>query len=339
MTSATVEDLFINPRIITRAKIRGYVSLCSILRASQSELQQKLALTAADVEQLTTAAANYILPQKLSAWEMQNTDQERFLHITTGCHQLDDFLGGGIPVRGLTEVTGESGSGKTQLVLQLALYAQLPPISGGLGKGVAYICTESQFSSNRLQQLISHIRNKYPKGPKSYTDNIFVHHVPDMDNLVDCVRYQLPHLISSRHVGLVVIDSVAAPFRVEDRRERNTTLLLQTLGYRLHQLTSSHNIAVVAINQVTAAMGKQSLYGLEGNTAPALGLSWANLVTTRLMLTRTHSFVRTHKLLPQTTVEFNIRKLEVVFCPWLRRKSFSFIVTEKGIEDIAMSTV
>ncbi|XP_042209771.1 DNA repair protein XRCC3-like isoform X2 [Homarus americanus] len=270
MTSATVEDLFINPRIITRAKIRGYVSLCSILRASQSELQQKLALTAADVEQLTTAAANYILPQKLSAWEMQNTDQERFLHITTGCHQLDDFLGGGIPVRGLTEVTGESGSGKTQLVLQLALYAQLPPISGGLGKGVAYICTESQFSSNRLQQLISHIRNKYPKGPKSYTDNIFVHHVPDM---------------------------------------------------------------------VTAAMGKQSLYGLEGNTAPALGLSWANLVTTRLMLTRTHSFVRTHKLLPQTTVEFNIRKLEVVFCPWLRRKSFSFIVTEKGIEDIAMSTV
>ncbi|KAG7153373.1 DNA repair protein XRCC3-like, partial [Homarus americanus] len=225
MTSATVEDLFINPRIITRAKI---------------------------------------------TWEMQNTDQERFLHITTGCHQLDDFLGGGIPVRGLTEVTGESGSGKTQLVLQLALYAQLPPISGGLGKGVAYICTESQFSSNRLQQLISHIRNKYPKGPKSYTDNIFVHHVPDM---------------------------------------------------------------------VTAAMGKQSLYGLEGNTAPALGLSWANLVTTRLMLTRTHSFVRTHKLLPQTTVEFNIRKLEVVFCPWLRRKSFSFIVTEKGIEDIAMSTV
>lgn len=56
-------------------------------------------------------------------------------HITTGCQELDEVLGGGIPVRGITEVAGESSSGKTQLALQLALHTQLPSHLGGLGKG------------------------------------------------------------------------------------------------------------------------------------------------------------------------------------------------------------
>lgn len=75
------------------------------------------------------------------AWEMSNSSAEKLTYVTTGCHQLDDFLGGGVPVRGITEVTGESGSGKTQLALQLALHAQLPLCSGGLGKGtVRFYC-------------------------------------------------------------------------------------------------------------------------------------------------------------------------------------------------------
>ena len=56
-------------------------------------------------------------------------------YISTGCHHLDRFLGGGVPVRGITEVTGESGSGKTHIALQLSLCAQLPSAAGGLGKG------------------------------------------------------------------------------------------------------------------------------------------------------------------------------------------------------------
>lgn len=278
-------------------------------------------------------------------------------------YQLDESLGGGVPVRGITEVTGESGSGKTQLALQLALHAQLPPSSGGLGKGVAYICTESQFPAVRLQQLIYHLQDKHTQGPKTFTDNIFIQHVSDMESLVDCIRYQLPHLVPSRQVGLVVIDSVAAAFRAEDGAEVNKTIPLQTLGYRLHQLASSYDVAVVAINQVTAAMGKQNLYGRTGNITPALGLSWANLVTTRLMLIRTNSYIKSNKTVlcnknrdkssqwdashtsksegnckTKTAVEYNVRLLEVVFCPWLGQESCSFVVTEKGIEGVTLST-
>ena len=66
---------------------------------------------------------------------------------------------------------------------------------------------------------------------------------------MDCVRYQLPCLVSQRPIGLVVLDSVASPFRAEENNIENKNLLY-TLGYHLHQLAATYNIAIVAINQV-----------------------------------------------------------------------------------------
>lgn len=51
---------------------------------------------------------------------------------------------------------------------------------------------------------------------------------------------------------------------------------------------------------------------------PSLGLSWANLVTTRLMMSKTlHS-----------------RCIEVIFSPHVSPSSVPFIVTERGIESV-----
>lgn len=69
---------------------------------------------------------------------------------------------------------------------------------------------------------------------------------------MDCIRYQLPCLLSQHPIGLVVIDSVASPFRVEDSNFENKDLL-HTLGYKLHQLAETCTIAVVAINQVCSS--------------------------------------------------------------------------------------
>jgi len=59
--------------------------------------------------------------------------KERFL--TTGCSRLDAKFGGGIPCRGITQIYGAGGTGKTQLALQLCLTVQLPITAGGLGAG------------------------------------------------------------------------------------------------------------------------------------------------------------------------------------------------------------
>lgn len=71
---------------------------------------------------------------------MSQSGEEEPKYITTGCQNLDALLGGGVAVRGITEVTGQSGSGKTQFTLQLSLCAQLPPDAGGLGKGTEHSC-------------------------------------------------------------------------------------------------------------------------------------------------------------------------------------------------------
>ncbi|MPC31200.1 DNA repair protein XRCC3 [Portunus trituberculatus] len=226
----------------------GFVSASSILGASQNELEEKLGLSSFHIKNFTDAVISHVLPKKISAWDMSQTGERDLKHITSGCQNLDSFLGGGLPVRGITEVTGQSGSGKTQ------------------------------------------------------------------DSLVDCVRYQLPSLLSQRPIGLVVLDSVASPFRAEESSMENKNLLY-ILGYRLHQLAAAYNIAILAINQVTSVIGNNNLYGHSGNVIPTLGLTWANLVTTRLMIGRTDSYVQAeqtegskqvNKSSSKTLVEYNM---------------------------------
>ena len=57
--------------------------------------------------------------------------------LTTTCPVMDRWLRGGVPTRHVTELTGEAGAAKTQLVLQLLLNAQLPREVGGLDGAAA----------------------------------------------------------------------------------------------------------------------------------------------------------------------------------------------------------
>lgn len=55
--------------------------------------------------------------------------------LSAGCVLLDSLLRGGLPVGGVTELSGPSGAGKTQLALQLCLCVQYPSAYGGLDSG------------------------------------------------------------------------------------------------------------------------------------------------------------------------------------------------------------
>lgn len=47
------------------------------------------------------------------------------VRLTTGCRELDKILGGGIETGSLTEISGESSTGKTQLCHTLAVTCQV----------------------------------------------------------------------------------------------------------------------------------------------------------------------------------------------------------------------
>ncbi|XP_064149112.1 DNA repair protein XRCC3 isoform X2 [Loxodonta africana] len=178
--------------------------------------------------------------------------------LSLGCPVLDRLLRGGLPLDGITELAGCSSAGKTQLALQLCLAVQLPQQHGGLEAGAVYICTEDVFPDRRLQQLITHqprLRAGVPGELLSkvrFGDQIFIEHAADVDTLLECVSRRVPILLARGMARLVVLDSVAAPFRCEFDSQALTARArhLQTLGAALRHLSCSFQSPVLCINQV-----------------------------------------------------------------------------------------
>ncbi|TPP55437.1 Rad51 family protein [Leishmania donovani] len=74
-------------------------------------------------------------------------------HVTTFSRELDGVLGGGVPVGGVTEISGPPGVGKTQLLMQLAVSCAMPVEFGGMGGACLFVDTEGSFVAERLEQM------------------------------------------------------------------------------------------------------------------------------------------------------------------------------------------
>lgn len=204
--------------------------------------------------------------------------------ISTLDPDLDRALGGcGIPAGYVTEITGESGAGKTQFLLTLLLSVQLPP-PHGLGRPALYISTEAPLSTRRLAQMLT--TNPFFKGlndeERPSLDNIISTVTPDLESQDHILTYQVPVEIERRNIGLLVLDSVAANYRAEfERSSREAgapssatgpgagagaarssnmgarTAELVRLGMQLRDLAQKYNLAVMVSNQVADRFGSK----------------------------------------------------------------------------------
>lgn len=188
--------------------------------------------------------------------------------ISTLDPDIDRALGGGVPTGYVTEVAGESGTGKTNLLLSLLLAVQLPP-PYGLGRPALYISTEAALSTIRLAQILKNnplVLNTAPSD-RPTLDNIVSAKTPDLESQDHILTFQVPVEVARRNIGLVVLDSVAANFRAEFERNSLTSGGQQTsnmaarstdlvrLGMLLRDLAQKHNLAVVVANQVADRFG------------------------------------------------------------------------------------
>lgn len=106
----------------------------TVVCMSAADIQRATRLSLKDIAILHQVAGAAIpRPPVQTALELYHSSTGSYL--STGCPILDKALRGGIACQGITEITGESASGKTQLCLQLCLSVQLPRDCGGLGKG------------------------------------------------------------------------------------------------------------------------------------------------------------------------------------------------------------
>ncbi len=180
----------------------------------------------------------------------------RWATISTLDADLDGALGGGIPAGCITEITGESGAGKTQFLLSLLLAVQLPP-PHGLGRPALYISTEASLPTRRLAQMLATNPIFRSASPPPTLDGIISTTTRDLESQDHILTFQVPVEIARRNVGLLVLDSVAANFRAEfDRGRQQSSNMgarsaeLVRLGMQLRDLATRHNLAVVVANQV-----------------------------------------------------------------------------------------
>uniref|UniRef100_A0A3B5MLG4 DNA repair protein RAD51 homolog 3 n=1 Tax=Xiphophorus couchianus TaxID=32473 RepID=A0A3B5MLG4_9TELE len=216
--------------------------------------------------------------------------EEEFRSIVTFCSQLDEALGGGVPVGKVTEICGAPGVGKTQLCLQLAVDVQVPAVFGGLGGQVLFVDTEGGFQVQRLVDLagaaVRHCSLLAEDEEQRVAMTTFT--VETILSNVRCRDYVellaelhlLADFLSNRpRLRLLVIDSVAFPFlRLHDDLSQRTRLL-QGLGLRLIAAATGHNIAVVTTNHMTTR-----LHSSQAQLAPALGDVWGHAPSIRLLL-------------------------------------------------------
>ncbi|KAI0998097.1 hypothetical protein K3495_g10095 [Podosphaera aphanis] len=169
---------------------------------------------------------------------------------------FDRALNGGIPTGSITELTGESGAGKTQVLLTLLLSAQLPPPKG-LSGTTLYLSTESPLPVTRVKQLLLSHPELSSADPKPSLDRIKSIVTSDLESQDHIIHFQVPVAIKRYGVRLLIIDSIAANYRVEldvEQKSGNNmarrSLDLVKLGNFLRNLAQEMDIAIVVANQV-----------------------------------------------------------------------------------------
>lgn len=68
--------------------------------------------------------------------EMHMNTSYHIRRLKIGCPLMDNILNGGLICKGVSEISGESGTGKTQICLQLSIIVQYSEEQGGLNAGI-----------------------------------------------------------------------------------------------------------------------------------------------------------------------------------------------------------
>ncbi|XP_058983949.1 DNA repair protein XRCC3-like [Musca domestica] len=274
-----------------------------------------------DIYVLKASAAKVVAKESIKVSDLLDLPYcMKWARLSFGCEALDKCTQGGIVTRGITEICGVAGSGKTQLLLQLSLMSQLPLEFGGLGAGVAFICTEHAFPSKRLHELSKTFTQKYPSININYLAQVHVQQIHNSEQLLKCCAEHLPPLMASERIRLIIIDSVAAVFRTYSdfiQRARD----MRKLANCLLNLGDRYNCAVICVNQVTSISKKQS-------EIPCLGLAWSHLGRTRLRISKVPKQIKyDDKLL-------TVRKLEIIYSPETPIAYAEFLITGEGIVNV-----
>ncbi len=157
------------------------------------------------------------------------------MRLKTGSRCIDDLLGGGIETGTVTQIYGESGTGKTSFCLLFSYTI-------AKNEKVAFIDTEG-LSGERIEQIFQE---------KELLKNVFIYEVFDFKQQSTAIR-EVSGLVKREPIRAVILDSLTALYRSELENESKQLKFKRELTSQLTfllGLARKHDIAVVFTNQM-----------------------------------------------------------------------------------------
>ena len=218
--------------------------------------------------------------------------------VSTGSEPIDSFLKGGLETGIITNVFGESGSGKTNFCVQVAAHL------ADQGEKVVYIDTEKGFSPERFKQIAS----------DKALENLVVNEPLDFEEQEEAIE-SLENIVEENDASTVIVDSMVSLYRLKakgDQYQEINQRLSQQLS-ELSKIARKEDIPVLITNQVYTSFDEEGLE-LVGRDVPRY---WSKC------------------LLQLSNEENGVRKIEIEKHRSMPEgKSAQFKITNSGLETV-----
>ncbi|KAL8560047.1 hypothetical protein ACOMHN_041516 [Nucella lapillus] len=292
----------LSPAVRAKLSAAGFLTVADLSNVKPSQLSREAAISLEDALEVVKIVSGEggcsrgAAVSLVSRSALELLQQEQSLpSVVTFCAELDEALGGGVALRKVTELCGAPGVGKTQMCIQLAVDASIPEDLGGAGGGAVYIDTEGSFLIERVVDVakatVDHCQRLAAgtEGEGEVADynlekilsGVHYFRCHDYTELLATVHTLTSFLQTHPDVKVVIIDSVAFPFRHNFEDLSLRTRLLAALAQNCVQLATRFSLAVVLTNQMTTRFTR----GSSGTRLiPALGESWGHACTVRVVL-------------------------------------------------------
>jgi len=324
-----LEDLpGVQPHLISKLKQAGVNSVLDLAASTPNELAgagyegNTISADTETISELVLKAKKVLADSGALIKEFSTADQvlerrKSLVRYTTGSRSLDDFLKGGIESQAITELTGEFGSGKSQICHTLCVTAATN--NSSKINSIIFIDTENTFRPERVHQIAE------ARGfdSEEIMKKVFVCKTVNSAQLEVLIR-NLGKYIEEYKAKLVIVDSIISLHRAEYTGRETLAERQQRLNVMLHKLirlSEVYNIAIVLTNQVQVS--PDSTFGGSDSLRPVGGNIMGHACTYRIFLRKIG----------------RDRLAIMVDSPHHAYSQVRFTITERGVENAEPKTV
>jgi RecA/RadA recombinase len=227
--------------------------------------------------------------------------------------------------KGITQVYGEAGSGKTQIGLStcVSCVAASPnniALHVSLGEGTSCAARLAQ----RLFQMATSRFDENAVMIDSLLQRIQTRALRNQEEIVNFVNQELPEMLASKlQIQLIVLDSIAGMFRTcnEEGYPQRARLLFD-IASQLKRISHVYQIPILVMNQVSTNISNNTM-------VPALGVSWAACVNTSYRVERSERHTKENEK-KESSVVFE-RKITLVHSSSYPETTIPFEIQASGV--------